>query len=306
VIVAVVGPTASGKTAAALALAERLGLEVVSCDSMQIYRGFDVGTAKPSASERARVRHHLIDVADPDETFSAARFVTLAEAAIAQARTRGHGALVVGGTGLYLRALRFGLFDAPSRDDALRERLYAEEAARPGTLRERLAAVDPASAARIAPRDLLRLVRALEVHQLTGRSLSAHFAAHDRAERHRFLVALLDPPTHVLRARIIERTAAMLRAGLIEETKGLVDRYGRHLRPLGAVGYREVVAYLTGELRAPELEAAIVTATLQYARRQRTWWKREPGALRFGEGEALFADVARQVEAAGKERPHPP
>src|SRR5207302_1547405 len=161
-IFAIVGPTASGKTDVALRVAEQLGAEIVSCDSMQLYREFDVGAAKPSAEERARVRHHLVDLLPPDETYSAARYADDADRAIADITARGKRVFIVGGTGLYLRALRFGLFAAPARDDQLREQLQAEDAADPGCLHRRLGAVDAAAAARIAPADLVRVVRALE------------------------------------------------------------------------------------------------------------------------------------------------
>jgi tRNA dimethylallyltransferase len=287
-ILAVVGPTASGKSALALRLAEAIGGEIVSCDSMQVYHGFDIGTAKPTPAERARVPHHLVDVAAPDEPFSAARFVELADCAIAEAGARGRRVVVVGGTGLYLRALRFGLVGAPPRDATLRLRLADEEAARPGALHERLRAVDAAAAARIAPRDLVRLVRALEVWELSGVPLGQWHAAHDRRARHPLRVAVLDPPPAVLDERIAARADAMLAAGLVDETRALVARYGAGLRPLGAVGYREVVRHLEGALPLDALAPAIARATRQYARRQRTWFKKEPEARFFSSPQPLF------------------
>lgn len=274
-MLAIVGPTASGKSALALALAEASGAELLSCDSMQVYRGLDVGTAKPTREEQARVPHHLIDVAEPSEAFSAARYVTLADAALAQLQARGKEAILVGGTGLYLRALRWGLFDAPPRDGALRERLYDEERGEPGRLHARLSEVDPASARRIAVRDLVRVVRALEIHELTGVPLSAHHAAQEVRERHRMRVAVLDPPRALLDERIRARTDAMLAAGLVEETRRIVTAYGRSPLCLLAVGYREVLQHLDGELPLAELAPAIVRATRNYARRQRTWFRKE-------------------------------
>lgn len=293
-IFAVVGPTASGKTAVALAAAERLGAEIVSCDSMQIYRHFDVGAAKPTPEERARVRHHLVDLLDPDETYSAARYAADADRAIADLEARGRRVLVVGGTGLYLRALRFGLFEAPPRDDALRRRLLDEEAARPGLLHLKLRAVDAPAAARIAPNDLVRVVRALEVHALTGEPLSAHHARHQPRPRHPIEVLLLDPPADVLEARIAARVDVMLAGGLVDETRRIRQRWGAGVPGLQSVGYAEVGQFLDGRLAASALAPAIVRATRRYARRQRTWFKKEPGARRFAAADELL----RAIEAA--------
>lgn len=277
-LVALVGPTASGKSAAALALAERLGAEIVSCDSLAVYRGFDVGTAKPSAAERARVRHHLVDVVDPNVDFTAARYATLADAALADLAARGVPALVVGGTGLYLRALLEGIFPSPAPDPELRARLK-REAAEAGwpALHARLALVDPEAAARIHPNDPVRIERALEVYEQTGETLSSLHARHRRAPRHEALVIVIDPPRERLDARIAERTLAMLRAGLVEETEGLVARWGRGLKPLSALGYKEALAFLDGTLPRPALAEAIRVATRHFAGRQRTWFRKQPG-----------------------------
>jgi tRNA dimethylallyltransferase len=291
-MLAIVGPTAAGKSELALAVAEAHGADIVSCDSLQVYREMDIGTAKPTAGERARVPHHLIDVVAPDDGFSAARYVELADRAIAQVRARGRRVVLVGGTGLYLRALRFGLFDAPARDVVLREQLLGAEESEPGLLHRRLSAVDPASAARIAPRDLVRLVRALEVHALTGVPLAEHHAAHRRSPRHPLRVVVLDPPLDALGQRIAARTAAMLAGGLVEETRSLLARYGAGLKPLGALGYREVLAHLAGRLPLGELGPTIVSATRKYARRQRTWFRSEPGVERFADAAALLARLA--------------
>jgi tRNA dimethylallyltransferase len=247
---------------------------------MQIYRGADIGTAKPSLGERARVPHHLVDVVDPDEPFSAARYVALADQALAGIAARGRHAILVGGTGLYLRALRFGLFDAPSADPELRTRLYAEEEAAPGALHARLAAVDPESARRLAPRDLVRIVRALEVHAATGKPISEHHRAHTPSERHPMRVCILDPGKEALDARIEARTRALLDAGLVEEARGLRARFPS-AAVLGSLGYRESLQFLDGTLPEPELAPAIARATRHYARRQRTWFKKEPGATFF-------------------------
>jgi len=291
-ILAIVGPTASGKSAVGLELAAELGGEIVSCDSMQLYRGFDIGTAKPTVEEQARIQHHLIDVAEPSEVFSAARYVDLADRAIAEIEARGRRAILVGGTGLYLRALRWGLFDAPPRDEALRERLYAEESAAPGSLHARLSIVDPTSAQRIGARDRVRLVRALEVAELTGTPLSAHHAAHARTERHPMRVVVLDPPKELLDQRILARTNELLARGLVEETRTLVARHGRQAGPFQSVGYHEALAFLDGALSQAELAPAIVRATRYYARRQRTWFRKERDVQTVGDPQSLRAAFA--------------
>ncbi|MGZ3427944.1 MAG: tRNA (adenosine(37)-N6)-dimethylallyltransferase MiaA [Polyangia bacterium] len=293
-IFAIVGPTASGKTDVALGVAERIGAEIVSCDSMQLYQEFDVGTAKPSAEERARVRHHLVDLLRPDESYSAARYAEDADRAIADILGRGKRVLIVGGTGLYLRALRFGLFAAPARDDALRERLLDEEARTSGILHLKLRAVDPRAAQRIAPADLVRLVRALEVHTLTGVPLSEHHAQHRPEPRHPIEVMLLDPPREQLESRIAARVDVMLAGGLVEETRRIRREWGSEVAGLSSVGYAEVCQLLEGKLPANALPDAIFRATRRYARRQRTWFNKEPGARRFAHPDEL----RRAIDAA--------
>ena len=199
--------------------------------------------------------------------------------------------VVVGGTGLYLRALRFGLFEAPPRDEALRRRLYDEEQARPGILHLKLRAVDPQAAARIAPADLVRLVRALEVHALTGEPLSAHHARHQPVARHPIAVLLLDPPFDLLEARIAARVDVMLAGGLVDETRRIRQRWGAALPGLQSVGYAEVCQLLDGRLAASALSPAIIRATRRYARRQRTWFKKEPGARRFTSADELLRAI---------------
>jgi tRNA dimethylallyltransferase len=259
---------------------------------MQIYRGLDIGTAKPTVEERARVPHHLIDVADPDEPFSAARYVELGDRAITAIRDRGRPVLVVGGTGLYLRALRWGLFEGPPRDEVLRARLETEETAGPGTLHARLTEVDPVSAARIGPRDRVRLIRALEIFQLTGRPISAHHAAHTPVERHRMRVLLLDPPQETLTRNIVVRAHQMIDAGLKKEAADAIGRFGRERPPLQALGYKEVGLWLDGKLDEAELPTAIARATVRYARRQRTWFKKEREVERHPSVESARAAAA--------------
>jgi len=284
-ILAVIGPTASGKSALALALASRQPTEIVTCDSMQIYRGLDIGTAKPTAAERAEVPHHLIDLVDPPEVFSAQRWADAADAVLADVAGRGRMAIVVGGTGLYLRALRWGLVETTERDNALRESLLAAESADPGVLHRRLAEVDPVAAARLHRNDLQRVTRALEVFQLTGRTLSSFHAAHQPTERHPMTVLHLDPPATVLDARLADRAAAMVQAGLVEETGEARARWGQ-VTPLSSVGYHEAGLVLDGKLPLADLPAAVTQAHHQFARRQRTWFKKEPTALTAPSAEA--------------------
>jgi tRNA dimethylallyltransferase len=300
VVLGVVGATATGKSAFALALAEELGGEIVSCDSMQIYRGLDVGTAKPTAAERARVPHHLVDVVDPDEQLSAARWAELADFAIDDIRGRGRVPIVVGGTGLYFRALRWGLVAAPARDEALRAELYALEAAEVGALHRRLQAVDPVAAARLAPRDLQRIVRALEVAALSGRPLSEAQAEHAAAavERHPMRVALLDPRPELVERAIEARTRAMLANGLVDETRRMRARFGPNAPAFASVGYREVCELLDGALAEEQLEPAIVRATRRYARRQRTWFKKERDLRMFAEADEAAAWLRGVLDSA--------
>lgn len=274
-LVVIAGPTAGGKTGLALDLAERLGAEIVSCDSVAVYRGCDVGAAKPGAAERARVPHHLLDVAEPDERFSAADYVERADSVIAEIVGRGRAVFVVGGTGLYLRALVDGLFPSPPPDPGFRAALR-EEAGRLGwpALHARLQALDPTAAARIGPTDPVRIERALEVYAQTGEPISALQERHRAEARPRYptLTLLVDPGMEELDRRIGLRIERMLADGLVEETRGLVARYGRDAKPLAAVGYKEVLAFLDGHLGEAELGSAMQRATRHFARRQRTWF----------------------------------
>jgi tRNA dimethylallyltransferase len=278
-IVVVAGTTASGKTALALSLARATGAELVGADSVQVYRGFDIGSAKPTSAELGGVRHHLLDVIDPDEAIDAARFAAMADEAIDDIARRGARAIVVGGTGLWLRALVRGLVQLPTPDPAIRGALE-EEVARLGApaLHARLATLDPRAAQAIHPNDALRIVRALEVHAQTGRPLGELRHEHGLgAPRHRTLFLALDREREALRARIEARVDAMLGAGLVEEVRALLARWPAESRAFGSVGYREVVQHLRGELDADALRAEIVRSTWVYTRRQRTWFRSEPG-----------------------------
>jgi tRNA dimethylallyltransferase len=276
------GPTASGKTRLGVELAERLGAEIVAMDSMTLFRGMDVGTAKPGPAERNRVPHHLLDVLDPWESASVAWWRDQAAACCRAIAARGRRPLFVGGTPLYLKALLFGLFDGPPADEALRQRLTAEaEQAGRAALHARLAAVDPPAAARLHPNDVRRVVRALEVWELTGRPISAwqtQWSAASGPGPAADRVLWLDVPRDELYRRIDARVGEMLAAGLVEEARAL----RRLPRPLGreaaqAVGYREVFDYLDGRATLEEAAERIRTRSRQLAKRQLTWFRHLPG-----------------------------
>ena len=274
-LVFVLGPTASGKTALAVELCERLGGEVVSCDSQQAYRGLDIGTAKPSAVERARVRHHLLDVAEPHEQLDAGGYVALADAAIVELRGRGKVAIVSGGTFLWARALRYGLAPAPPRDAGVRARLEAEASSLGvNLLHDRLATIDPVAAAKIHATDPVRTIRALEVWEVAGVRLSELQARHGfRTPREPDVRLVLDVPRDELDRRIARRTKAMFAGGLLDETARFAKAARSRLSRL--IGYREALAHLDGGLGYDEAVALADTATRQYARRQLTWLRAE-------------------------------
>ena len=277
-LLVIAGPTASGKSALAVELARRLAGEVVGADSQQLYRALDVGTAKPTPAERAAVPHHLVDVAEPGEWMDAARYVALADAAVAAIAGRGALPVVVGGTGLYLRALLHGVVAAPGRDPELRARLEAEAALRGRpALHARLAAIDPAAAARIRENDLVRIVRALEI-AAGGRLPSELHAEHAfRPDRYRALFLALDPPRAALHARIDARVEEMFRGGLLEEARALLARFGSPLPGRLPIGYAEAAAVVEGTLPLAEAVRRVQAAHRQYARRQLVWLRREPG-----------------------------
>ncbi|MFO0580916.1 MAG: tRNA (adenosine(37)-N6)-dimethylallyltransferase MiaA [Anaeromyxobacter sp.] len=277
-LVAIAGPTASGKTALAIALARRLDGELLNADSQAVYRGLEIGTAKPDAADRAAAPHHLLDLVDPGEGMDAARWASLADAAISEIAARGRLPIVVGGTGLYLRALLHGVVAAPGRDPALRARLEAEAAAlgRPA-LHARLAAVDPAAAARIGPNDLVRIVRALEI-AAGGRTQSELHAAHGfEAVRYDAAILALDPPRDELHRRIDARVVAMFDRGLLDEARALDARFGAALPPKLPIGYAEAVAVVRGELDRAEAIRRVQAAHRRYAKRQLTWLRGERG-----------------------------
>ena len=270
-----VGPTASGKSDLALAAASAVGGEVVSADSVQIVRGFDVGSGKPTVEERSRIPHHLIDAVGPLESIDASRFATMADESARDIERRGKRVIVCGGTFLWVRALVWGLVDAPAADIAIRDthKAFALREGRPA-LHEKLANVDPASAARLHPNDLVRVSRALEVFQTTGQRLSDLQAGHGfRTARRAVRLFGVTRSQDELTARIRARVRAWLTGGWIDETRALLDAGFGGARAMSSVGYREVASHLRGELPREELEEAIVRATRVYARRQRTFLK---------------------------------
>ncbi len=270
-----VGPTGVGKTAAALALADRTPLEIVSADSMQVYRGLDILSAKPTREERARVPHHLVDILDVTETFSAAEFKRLAEDAIAAIQGRGTLPLVVGGTGLYVKALADGLFDGPEASSDVRQQLLAEAETRgPEALHARLAGVDPAAAARIATNDLRRVVRALEVYETTRRPISEQQTEWQRPRA--CLMLGLHMPRAMLYRRIEERVGAMFEAGAVEEVRRLVEAgIEQSATAMQAIGVAEIIALLRGERTLDETKHAVKGNTRRYAKRQLTWFRKD-------------------------------
>ena len=297
--VAVLGPTAAGKSALALELAERLDGEIVACDSLQVYLGMDIGTGKPTRDERRRRPHHLLDLVRPDEPFHAARWAALAGTAIARIAARGRRPVVAGGTGLYYRALTVGLFDAPPPDEAIRAR-HRAAAARLGveTLHGQLAEVDPATAAAISPRDLVRISRALEVYEQTGVTVSALKERQRRPPRWRPYAIVLDPPLPELRRRIQARVEAMMAAGFLDEVRALrAAGYGPSARPMQALGYKQLGEHLDGTCTLEAAVVATVAATVAYARRQRTWFRKELAAARIETEPAVAALVTSITEA---------
>jgi len=302
-VVVVTGPTATGKSALAVALAERLGGEIVNADSMQVYRFLDIGTAKPGPAARARVPHHLLDVVTPDVAYNAARYGREARAAAARIHARGAPVFLVGGTGLYIRVFLHGLVEEEGAPDgALREALEAEHARAlaegdPQRLHRRLAELDPGSAATIHPHDVRRIVRALEIRGRSGRPASEIRRRQGFGERrYRVLHLALDREVAELDARIDERCRAMIEAGLLQEVRGLVERgYGPRLRPLQAIGYRHMWPVVEGSDTLANALRAMQRDTRRFARRQRTWLRGVPEAVWMHPRDE--AGIAKAVDA---------
>jgi tRNA dimethylallyltransferase len=274
-VILLLGPTGSGKTALSLALAERFGGEIVSCDSVAVYRGMELGTAKPTPEERARVPHHLIDVANPDEPFTAGAYMKAGRAALGEISARKRLPIVTGGTGLYLRALTEGLFAGPAQQQELRSRLR-RSAERRGSawLHRILARLDPVSAARIHANDTPKLIRAIEVC-LAGRKPMSEVMGRDPLTGFRLLRIGLNPPRPALYARLNARCAAMFAAGLIDETRGLLARYGP-VKAFDSLGYRQALESIAGTSSIEEAIKSAQQGHRNYAKRQMTWFRREP------------------------------
>lgn len=299
-LVVIVGPTASGKTVLSLALAERFRGEIVNCDSVAVYREFEIGTAKPSQEERARVPHHLLDICSPEELMTAGEYARRGREVLAELKTRGRLPIVVGGTGLYLRALLEGLFPGPQRSEELRQRLR-ESAAKNGTahLHRVLARIDRAASEKIHPNDEPKLIRAIEVC-LAARTRMSELWEQGREPLRGFRVLRigLDPERQQLYARINQRAAKMFEAGLVEETERLLRKYPES-PVLGSLGYKQAAQLVRGELTRDQAITAAQQGHRNYAKRQMTWFRREPSVewLRgFGDENAVVEQVVSLVE----------
>lgn len=295
-LITLLGPTASGKTALSLALAGRFNGEIVSCDSVALYRGMEIGTAKPSLAERARAPHHLIDIYSPDEHSTAGDYARRAREAIRDIAARDRLPIVTGGTGLYLRALLQGLFAGPQRSQEIRARLERSHARHTsGWLHRVLARLDPASAARIHANDTPKLIRAIEVSLAARRPMSeAWKEGREPLRGFRILRIGLDPPRHALYQRINDRAARMFKDGLIEETQDLITKYGESPRAFDSLGYRQARAVLRGQISLQTAIAVAQQGHRNYAKRQLTWFRREPDVhwlQGFGDDQKIVTDA---------------
>jgi tRNA dimethylallyltransferase len=307
-VVAILGPTATGKSALGLALAERYNGEIINCDSTAVFRGFDIGTDKVPVAEQRGIPHHLIDIVDPTVEYTAAQYARDASAAIREIQARGRLPILVGGTGLYFRALTRGLFPGPGRDAALRARLE-DIAGRRGVtfLHRMLRRVDAESAVRIQPRDLKRIVRALEVFLLTGRPLTAHFAETiSPIPDAKVLAIAIRLPAAAISDRVTRRVDQQFARGLLDEVRQLLDRgVPERARPFGGLVYRQALEHLRGVRDERATRALIAQENRRYARRQLIWFRKEPNLIWFdgpGESPTTIAAVTRLVDSLG--RPH--
>ena len=300
-LVVVLGPTASGKTALSLSLAERFHGEIVNCDSVAMYREFDAGTAKPTASERARAPHHLLDCVAPTSHITAGEYARQARQVLEEIKARGHLAIVVGGTGLYLRALLEGLFPGPQRSEEVRQRLRGTlESRGQAYLHRILRRLDHAAAEKIHANDTPKLIRAIEVCLASRQKMTELWQQHGRDPLHGFRILRLglDPDRQALYDRINRRAQRMFEAGLVEETQRLLQKYGTAAGPLSSLGYKQAVQVLRGELTREQALQAARQAHRNYAKRQMTWFHREPEVqwLRgFGDDEQVQREATAWV-----------
>ena len=300
--VAILGPTATGKSALALALAERYGGEIINCDSTAVYRGFDIGTDKIAVADRRGIPHHLIDIVDPTEEYTAAQYARDAAAVVRDIHARGRLPILAGGTGFYFRALTRGLFPGPGRDAELRQRLEAIAGRRGvGFLHRTLQRVDPPSGSRIQPRDLKRLVRALEVYFLTGRPLTTHFAdTVSPLPDFDVIGVALRLPAAQISERVTRRVDEQFERGLLDEVRGLLARgVPETARPFGGLVYRQALEHLHGVRDEAATRALIAQENRRYARRQLIWFRKEPNLSWFdgpGESAGTVAAVQRLID----------
>ena len=301
-LVIILGPTASGKTALSLSLAEKFSGEIVNCDSVAMYREFDIGTAKPSAAERAQAPHHLFDCVEPTDFMTAGEYARQARQVLGEIKSRQHLPIVVGGTGLYLRALLEGLFPGPQRSEELRERLRESAASRgPDHLHRILRRLDRAAAEKVHANDIPKVIRAIEVCLASRQKMSELWQqGRDPLRGFRILRVGLDPDRAALYERINFRAQQMFETGLIEETKSLLEKYGAAARPLASLGYRQVAQLLSAKLSREQSIQAAQQAHRNYAKRQLTWFRREPDVRwlkGFGDEAGIQREAVELVEA---------
>jgi tRNA dimethylallyltransferase len=304
-LLVILGPTASGKTALSLALAQKFGGEIVNCDSLAMVREFDVGTAKPSAAERGLVPHHLLNVVEPTQYVTAGEYARLAREVLKEINLRGRLPIIVGGTGLYLRALLEGLFSGPQRSEDFRQRLR-ESAAKRGAdhLHQMLRRLDSAAAEKVHGNDTPKLIRAIEVRLASRQKISELWQmGRDPLRGFRILRLGLDPDRAALYERINQRAQRIFEIGLVEETHQLLQKYGAEARPLASLGYKQAVQFLHGEITREQAIQAAQQAHRNYAKRQMTWFRREPAVqwLRgFGDDPQIHEEALRLVAAANR------
>jgi tRNA dimethylallyltransferase len=301
-LLVILGPTASGKTALSLALAEKFQGEIVNCDSVAMVREFEIGTAKPSAAERGRAPHHLFDVVDPTDFITAGEYARRARGVLQEIKDRGHLPIVVGGTGLYLRALLDGLFPGPQRSEELRDRLRERAGSRGSAhLHRVLRRLDPAAAEKIHANDTPKLIRAIEVSLTARRPMTEQWKqGRDALQGFRILRLGLNPDRELLYTRINQRAARMFEKGLVEETRRLLETYGDSARALTSLGYKQAVQLLQGELTREGAIAAAQQAHRNYAKRQITWFRREPDVQwlgGFGDEEQIQNKAIHRVQS---------